>query len=173
MEIVMPKPIIDYQVRLFELSEVLPKEGHRYTSEELYPWAKRFIGRFPIPPFQRELCWTTEQNIDLIESVYLGFDIGTYMVNNWGMRGNEQSYVPLSDVLLDGQQRVNAICRYVNNEFQVFGAYFNDVALPDQRRFLRTTFTRKVVTCFNEEKLRIVYNKLNFSGVRHREDQRA
>jgi len=173
MTIAMPKHIVEFQTHGFELSEVLVKDDPDENPRILYPWASHFIGRFPIPVFQRELCWTTKQDIELIESIYLGFDIGTYMVNDWDIKSGERSCVPLSDVLIDGQQRINAICRYVNNEFQVFGANYKDIDPVDQRRFKRTQFPRKVIKCFDEEKLRTVYNKLNFSGVRHREDQRA
>lgn len=164
----MPQPIIHTRLMQSDIEEVLRMSN--FDKAE-YPWAKRFVGRFPIPVWQRSLCWTQEQNIKLIESIWLGFEIGTYIVNDWDMTGNIQ--VKNSDIVIDGQQRINAIIRYANDEFPVFGQYYSSLTKREQARFKKTSFGKRITTCFDEKLLKEIYNRLNFSGVKHTEDQRA
>lgn len=164
----MPKSELGATSSGMMMCEVFPSDDY---TKAMYPWAKELIGRFPLPDFQRPLCWTQSQSISFIESAYLGFDLGSYMINNYEMKGGQCSNY--SDVLIDGQQRINAVVEYINNEFRVFGAYWRELERADRTRFKHTTFTRKTVTCFDGEQLREAYNRLNFAGVRHTEDQRA
>ena len=62
------------------------------------------------------------QKIKLIESLFLGYDIGSY------------SYTKNNRYLLDGQQRINAIKGFMNNEFSVF----NDIFYSDLNTQLQT-----------------------------------
>lgn len=171
--ITMPRNMVDSTALAMSLSEVFAISD--ITMKD-YPWASRMIGRFPIPYFQRELCWTLEEEQAFIESIYKGFDIGSYMVNRYRHvkhADGSTTYVEFSDCLIDGQQRINTICRYFNNEFKVCGAYFKDVCKQDQIRFKRHQFTRKEINVFDEATLVEIYNTLNFSGKRHTEADKA
>ena len=143
-----------------------------------YPWASRFIGQHPIPDFQRELCWTLDQEVKFIESVFYGYDLGSYMINDWDyvndlVPADELILKKNSSILLDGQQRINALIRYRCDEFRVFGFLFSELEKKHQSRFLNTTFTCRRVSTFDRELLVTVYNHLNFSGVRHTDNQKA
>ena len=164
----MPKSELGASSSGMMMCEVFPSEDY---TKATHPWATAFVGRFPLPDFQRPLCWTQAQSISFIESVYLGFDLGSYMVNNYTSDGGY--CVNYSDVLIDGQQRINAVTEYIENKFEVFGAYWRELDRADRTRFKHTTFTRKTITCFDEELLREAYNRLNFAGTKHTEDQRA
>jgi uncharacterized protein with ParB-like and HNH nuclease domain len=144
-----------------------------WLEESDYPWATKFMGRFPLPTFQRDPCWTTKQDIAFVSSAWLGFDIGSYMINARQGESQRGIMAPLSDILIDGQQRINAFSRYTNNEFKMFGYYWGQLNRNEQRRFLETTFNRKVVDSNNERVLRETYNRLNFAGTRHLESEKA
>lgn len=167
---VMPERILVTRDSALSINDVLPCS---WLEESDYPWATKFMGRFPLPTFQRGLVWTHKQDLAFVMNIWLGYDIGSYMINARQGESNRGIMAPLSDILIDGQQRINAIMRYVNNEFPVFGYYWWQLNRRDQRRFEETTFNRKVVDSNSEEVLRKTYNQLNFAGVAHAESERA
>jgi hypothetical protein len=140
---------------------------------ELYNHSGRWMGQFPIPGFQRELCWDVERQVKLIESVWLGFSIGTYVLNDLNMESHGGRFHPLEGVLIDGQQRLEAFRAYFTDQFPVFGGVWSSLSDAQQRRFRNTVFPFIKVHILDEGKLREAYNRLAFGGVAHTEDQRA
>jgi uncharacterized protein with ParB-like and HNH nuclease domain len=118
---------------------------------------------FKLPDFQRPLVWTQGQKIRLIESLLVGIPIGTYTVN-------ESDNPALDRLLIDGQQRVNAIKEYVNNEFKVYGLFYSEVT---DRKFHNCQFPCYVTQSDDIEYLKNYYNLMNFSGTAHKEEERA
>ncbi|XPP93312.1 DUF262 domain-containing protein (plasmid) [Photobacterium leiognathi subsp. mandapamensis] len=165
----LPRPIIAFSSGGTSLSELVRGNGY---DESAYPWAARMLGRFPLPSWQRGLVWTEEQNQNFIESVFQGYDLGSIMVNSW-QEGDNGVMIPMSDILLDGQQRTNAVIQFTRNAFPYEGYYWNDLNRREQRVFLETQIGIKKTRCFDEEILKKVYNHLNFSGVRHELSQMA
>jgi len=144
--------------KLYADSKTRPKED--------YPYAVRFICGQPVPGFQRELCWTEDMNISFIESIWYGYDIGSYMVATYNIDGSG-GLAKYSDALIDGQQRLMALDRYWNNEFKVLGYYWSDLTLADTRGFNNKGFGHHEIMSINESVLKKTYNRLNFSGVQH------
>lgn len=136
---------------------------------ERSPGQFEWLGAFVLPPFQRPPVWTLEQNVKLIESIWLGYDIGRYtIIDTWGR------YNKWSDCLIDGQQRIRAIISYRNDEFPVFGCRFSELSLPESREFDNTVFPRAAVSNeMTEAEYRDIYNRLNYGGTIHTEAQRA
>ena len=62
----MPKPVIKFNSTSTMIAALVNGSGY---GEEHYPWAERFIGRFPLPAWQRGLVWTLEQK-SLLLKVY-------------------------------------------------------------------------------------------------------
>lgn len=125
-----------------------------------------FINRgfdFKLPDFQRTLVWTLEQKIKLIESLWVGIPIGTYTVN-------ESNNDIFDRLLIDGQQRINAIKEYVNNEFMVYGLFYSEV---NDKKFTNSQFPCYVTQSDDIEYLKNYYNLMNFGGTAHNEGQRA
>lgn len=152
------------------------------TERKMYPWAERFIMGYPLAPWQRPVVWTAEQMSQFITSIWMDVDLGSYLVND------VVEYIPLndgslecqylSDVLLDGQQRLSAIEAYVLNRVAVPDAngvpsYWSELSKVERRFFCNKTFSMSRVASWDEELLRHVYNLRAFGGVRHSEDQRA
>tara|TARA_R110000851_G_scaffold178010_3_gene324924 strand:+ start:210 stop:707 length:498 start_codon:yes stop_codon:yes gene_type:complete len=127
---------------------------------------KSVMGYF-IPTWQRPLVWTQDQNVKLIESIWLGLPIGTYTFN--------RVYGSIHDnILIDGQQRMNAIELYVGDAFKVFGYYYSEITKIDKRWFRSSgKFGSYITESKSEEYLKGYYNMMNFSGTAHTDSQRA
>lgn len=80
-----------------------------------------FQGDIILPKFQRDFVWTTEQVLELLDSVYKNFPIGSALL--WIARervGSDRQIADLAvqpprdeypvNYLLDGQQRLSSIC---------------------------------------------------------------
>ena len=127
---------------------------------------RRIMG-FLVPTWQRPLVWSAEQRVKLVESVWLGIDIGSYTVN---INHRDPHY---DGLLIDGQQRMWAIQQYMDGVFPVFGYHYADVTATDRRWFDMAHFTRYETNTSDEKYLREYYNLTNFGGTAHTEDQRA
>ncbi|OUV22975.1 MAG: hypothetical protein CBC55_02730 [Gammaproteobacteria bacterium TMED95] len=176
----IPKPIDLGRTRDFRVEDaVISYRKHCEAVEAGLPLkrtveAERYACGFPLPSFQRPAVWTTEQKAKFIESIFLGLHIGTYCVHESDWTGvAEAKIVPFSGWLLDGQQRLLTIEDYINDKFKVFDLYFSDLTKAEVRRFMNTPFKRHEVALHDEAKIKDLYNRLNFGGTAHTEDQRA
>ncbi|MCG9575455.1 DUF262 domain-containing protein [Vibrio tubiashii] len=166
----IPQPIMSFSESGVMIANLIDKR-HGYSQKD-YPWARRMLGKFPIPTWQRESVWTLEQKVSFIESCYWGFDIGSIVVNGYRVLDND-TLAEHSDCLIDGQQRIEAMLDYANNKFKVFGCFYSELSRGEQSRFLLRELGKRTTNCFDEAKLRTVYNHLNFSGTRHLDSERA
>lgn len=115
-----------------------------------------------IPNYQRPLVWTPQQEVAYIESWYKGLDIGTFMT---ALRGDGRS------ILIDGQQRLHTLKRYMNSEFSVFDLRYDELTDTEQHFFQRRVLpTQVILQELEEEDYRDLYIRLNFSGTAHRSE---
>lgn len=131
------------------------------------PQGLRTVMGYNVPTWQRPLVWSMDQNIKLLESMWLGLPIGTYSFNRkYGSK--------FDNLIIDGQQRMNAVEMYINDGFKVFGYLYSETTKVD-KLFFRTNakFPCYIVETDDEQYLRNYYNMMNFSGTSHTEDQRA
>ena len=166
----IPKPIIEFSESGVMIASLVDQR-HGYSSKD-YPWARKMLGKFPIPAWQRESVWTLAQKVSFIESCYLGYDIGSIVINGY-LDTSDTTLAIYSDCLIDGQQRVEAMLDYTNNKFKVFGFFYSDLCRKERSRFLHREMGKRTTNCFDEQKLKAVYNHLNFSGTNHLESERA
>lgn len=132
------------------------------------PHGLRSVMGFYLPTWQRGLVWTEAQDTAFLESAWRGINLGTYTYNQADMGS------PYDGLLIDGQQRMSALERYLNDEFPVFGWRWSEVTPVDRRSFEMTTiFGSHVTETEDEEYLRGYYNLTNFGGVAHKECERA
>lgn len=157
-------------------------EDDRFQSIQYFKG--EWLFRFKVPPFQRQFKWTEEQCVKFIESVWMGFGLGSYLVNkvprhvrlirDRGTPDEGKEYIhEYDDFLIDGLQRITAIKRYLDGEFPVFGFYWRELTRRERRRFESVTFTQCVVSTEDLDKLKELYNRLNFGGTAHTEEERA
>lgn len=148
----------------------------------MYPWASRFVMGYPLPSWQRPLVWTLDQKIRFILSVWEGVDLGSYLVNDQWEFVEEAGRPPynreLSEVLLDGQQRLTALEEYITNKIAVPDTagqlrYWRELSRIERRRFCSITFTKATITSWDEALLRKAYDLRAFGGTAHSDEQRA
>ncbi len=140
----------------------------------LYRHEGRWMGSIPIPDFQRPLVWDRERQIKFVESAWLGYSLGTFVINDLQMVSHGDKFHPLEGLLVDGQQRLDALRGYFMDEFPVFGALWSEVPTGDARRFRnKPSFPYLSVQITDEAQLREAYNRLAFGGIAHTEAQRA
>jgi uncharacterized protein with ParB-like and HNH nuclease domain len=133
------------------------------------PHGYRVVMGYFLPPWQRGLVWTEAQNIRLLESLWRGLNIGTYTFNRSKKYGGR-----LDNLLIDGQQRMNAIQLYLQDAFPVFGYRFSEITDVDRRGFEMTTHFHCYITSSEDEAyLREYYNMMNFGGVAHKDGEQA
>lgn len=125
---------------------------------------ERWLLKWKIPTWQRESVWTREQDVRLIESIWMGLPIATYVYN----RVNFSKH-PLNEVLVDGQQRWTALDRYHRDEFSVYGYKWSELTELDQRDFFMRPFPCIETKLSDEGKLRDVYERLAYGGTPHPE----
>lgn len=128
------------------------------------PFYYRSIMGYFLPSWQRDLIWSTDKKIKLIESLWLGLGIGTFTYNVSPIHGSK-----FDNLLIDGQQRMNAIECYLNDKFHVFGVVYSDLPEPDKRSFSSRHFHSYVTKSDDEDFLKNYYTRLNFGGVSHSE----
>jgi len=128
----------------------------------------RMVMGYRLPSWQRPFVWTEAQKIKLIESIWLGLNIGTYTFNR--TRG-EHEY---DNLLIDGQQRMKAIEEYLTDGFKVFGYFWSETTPVDKRGFSNSRHFHCYITSSTDDAyLRSYYNMMNFGGTAHEEGQRA
>jgi len=150
---------------------MLSTVGHlEHASNGKVPDGARSVFGLWLPTWQRPFVWTKEQSIKFVESIWLAIPVGTY------------TYVcdiggPFDGCLIDGQQRLTSLQMYFNNEFPVFGYFYNEITEVDERMLSMS----RSFPCFrvsgkearNESYLRNYYDLMNFGGTAHTKEQRA
>ncbi|GEM45051.1 DUF262 domain-containing protein [Deinococcus cellulosilyticus] len=119
-----------------------------------------------IPPFHQPLQWSTQQQQQFIENVWLGLGFGQLVITIHPERAE------LSRLVIDGQHRLTALQNYLDNEFPVFGQYWRDLSISDQMRFEGIPAPTIVLSQDHEledKNLRDIYERLNFSKIREPE----
>lgn len=182
----MPNTVLDAKVSNLCISELLGRL-ERFTEKDsmdgpaAYPWADRFVMGYPLPHWQRPLVWSEAQCVQFIVSIWSGVDLGSYLVNglwDYQLNGDKEEFRKFSEVLLDGQQRLTAIERYVTDQIAVPDAngtlrYWSELGRQERRRFGTFHFAKGTIESWDENKLRLAYDLRAFGGTPHTEDQRA
>ncbi len=68
--------------------------------------------------YQRKLVWTKEEKASLIESIFLNYPIPLILLGK--SEKDENAYE-----IIDGMQRLNAICSFIENQFSVNEKFFD------------------------------------------------
>lgn len=84
--------------------------------------------------FQRNLVWREVHNKDFIKTILLGFPFPQIFISKGKVDVETMSTV---SCIVDGQQRTNAIIRFIENEFDVDGKYYGDLTESEKSDFLK------------------------------------
>ncbi len=88
------------------------------------------------PPYQREFCYSDNQQQAVMDTVTKGFPLNTMY---WVVRDDGRYEV------LDGQQRTISICRYVNGDYSYLLQYFTN--LPEDKKEQILNYELQVYFC--------------------------
>ncbi|KSQ21715.1 hypothetical protein APB26_32560 [Pseudomonas aeruginosa] len=165
----LPPKILDGSHREYPISMLWEGTPVRTTVP-----AERQLLNLVLPPWQRPFVWSAEQQIRYVEGIFLGLGTGTYVVNGREYDGDEN--VHMSGWLIDGQQRITSISRFIKGDLAIFDDLrYSDLSIADRRR----RFDNVVFPCIeleyqpDEERLIELYLRLAFGGVAHTEADRA
>ncbi|CCO44196.1 putative phage-related protein [Vibrio nigripulchritudo SOn1] len=159
------------QHRAFNIEHLLYRQKKAEDRECL--WSSRAVMGMPLPNWQRPFEWDIAQQERFIESIYLDLYHGVYVLNSSDYEGSEGVPKKFSGALLDGQQRITTIEKYLNDDFKVFGAYWSELTKGERRRFLNAPFHCMEVNIWNEDELRQLSDRLAFGGTAHKDEYRA
>ncbi|PSV00578.1 DUF262 domain-containing protein [Photobacterium kishitanii] len=136
-------------------------------------WSGRSAMGLPLPEWQRPYEWDLTQQERFIESIYKDLYHGVYVVNSTDYVDSSGCPKKFSSALIDGQQRITTLERYLSGEFKVFGAYWLELSKAEHRRFLTTPFHCIEVDIWDEMELRDLSDRLAFGGTTHKDEYRA
>lgn len=136
---------------------------------------------FSLPHFQRDRVWTLEQSVAFVNSARRGLPLGTYTYNvtsgkSEAMRKDEtgRSYFVHDLLLIDGYQRLSSLQDFFDDVFPVDGMFWSGLDSIQRRVFLQGAhFPSYETSLTDEEKLKELYDLMNFGGTRHQEHERA
>ncbi len=134
-------------------------------------WTGARVMGYKIPEWQRNAVWTPAQEALYITSIYEGGNCGKYMVNST-MFNKE-----FDGLLIDGQQRLRAIERYIDGHVRVRGEdgieyTWIDLTEREHRHFLRMSFDSILTPYTDLETIIAAYRMHNFGGTAHTEEDR-
>jgi hypothetical protein len=112
------------------------------------------------PDYQRDLVWTMEQKISLMESIFNNVDIGkfTFIVHDYSSKS------PLYSEILDGKQRLSTICEFYEDRFTWRGKKFSELCFEDAHHFTGFPVIRGEVGEITEQQIYKLFIKMNTSG---------
>ena len=180
MKITLPDPLVRGNVSSRSLREVLSHREEEYEEmfeANLQNYEK--LGRYYIPPFQRPAVWTEDQKCKLVESIHLGISIGSIVVTEEGPIDPKTGRWPVcSDLIVDGQQRLRAIRSYIDQGLRIFKGtdhehVWDDLERSQKIHFLSVPIGYISIREHDMNAIKEIYNRLNFGGTMHTEDQLA
>ena len=141
----------------------------REVEDQPNPFNYRKVMGFFLPPWQRGLVWTLDQKVRFMESLWSGLSVGTFTFNR-----SENFASRFDNLLIDGQQRMNALQCYLQDEFPVYGYRYSEVTEVDRRFFEFSTHFHCYITKSDDEAyLRDYYNRMDFGGTPHKEGEQV
>jgi uncharacterized protein with ParB-like and HNH nuclease domain len=113
------------------------------------------------PSYQRELEWSLEQKVLLIDSILKDLDIGKFVFVNHEYV--EDGYM---ESILDGKQRLNAIKEFYEDRFTYRGLKYSELSQQDRNRFINKSVSYATIQGKHTEKEIVKYFlRLNQGGV--------
>lgn len=109
--------------------------------------------------FQRNLVWRDIHNKDFIKTILLGYPFPQIFISKGKIDVASMSTV---SCIVDGQQRTNAIIRYIDNEFDVEGKYFKDLTETEKSDFLKYEIAVIELDLENDDpKVQEIFQRIN------------
>ena len=78
--------------------------------------------------YQRKLCWTIEEKRNFIDSISNGYPVPLFLLAI-DENGNYE--------IIDGMQRLDALCTFIEQKYELIDGYFNLESMPDTLQLKR------------------------------------
>lgn len=110
------------------------------------------------PSYQRDLVWTMEQKLSLVDSIFNNVDIGkfTFIKHDYSRE--------LCYEILDGKQRLSTICEFYENRFAWKGKKFTELCAEDARHFTGFPIIQGEVSEITQQQIYRLFVKMNTTG---------
>jgi hypothetical protein len=109
--------------------------------------------------YQRDHVWTLDDKVALIDSIFNNVDIGKFVFVERDLRHEGKLYE-----IIDGKQRLTAICEFVEGRFPYKGVYFAEMSNNDKNKITNHGIS---YGCLQNPTRRAIFEtfiKLNTSG---------
>lgn len=114
------------------------------------------------PLYQRDHVWNLEDKIALIDSIYNNIDIGKFsFIHNDDNKWRDTVY---GYEVLDGKQRLTALCEFYEGRFEYKGFKFRDLSPYDRSHFENYSVSVGEVRNATEKEIIEYFIKLNTHG---------
>ena len=84
--------------------------------------------------FQRNLVWREIHNKDFIKTILLGYPFPQIFISKGKVDVASMSTI---SCIVDGQQRTNAIVKFIENEYEVDGKFYTNLTEEEKSNFLK------------------------------------
>lgn len=128
--------------------------------------------------FQRNYVWNRKNQVQLIESIILGFPIPEIYI--WNI-GTDENTGDTKYAIVDGQQRTGAIFQFISNQYKLFDAtlktdsdcfervknkYFKDLGVDDKKAIWAYIFSIRLVrSSVNRDSIVKMFLRLNSNNL--------
>ncbi|WP_337942608.1 DUF262 domain-containing protein [Parabacteroides sp.] len=137
--------MVDYRVRSISLLDLV----NDVRSGKLIPDAY----------FQRNLVWRDVHNKDFIKTILLGYPFPQIFISKGKVNVSSMTTV---SCIVDGQQRTNAIIKYIDNQFDVDGRLFEDLNELEKTNFLKYEIAVIELDLSNDDpKVQEIFQRIN------------
>lgn len=111
------------------------------------------------PEYQRDLVWTMEQKVSLIESIMTNVEIGkfAFIKNDYSCEGHLYE-------IIDGKQRLTALCEFYEDRFEWRGKKFSELGFSDAHHFTGFPVVYGEVGELTQQQIYRLFIKMNTSG---------
>jgi hypothetical protein len=137
--------MIDYRVRSVSLLNLV----NDVKNERLIPDAY----------FQRNLVWRDVHNKDFIKTILLGYPFPQIFISKGKIDIATMSTI---SCIVDGQQRTNAIIKFIDNSYEVDGNYYKDLTEEEKSNFLKYEIAVIELDLENDDpKVQEIFQRIN------------
>lgn len=99
--------------------------------------------------YQRKLCWTIEEKRNFIDTIINGYPVPLFLLAI-DKCGNYE--------IIDGLQRLDAICTLIDQKYELLDGYFNLESMPDTIALLRNNTRTQKKPALSVEKCKDIAN---------------
>lgn len=149
------------RIRVNSAAAIL-KEMRAYTcSMDSILFRRLHSGLQDNPSFQRGYVWSLSDKENLLQSIFDGNPIGAFIF------GIDKSYQTKNQFVIDGKQRLNAICEYYCSLIPFQGKYYHELNFEDAYAFSNVSIPVMEIDLskYREKELIELFLVINKAGV--------